>query len=407
MQDLDSKSPPVSPKWDPTMKLVVGLTFVAIVAGLLIYFRSLIGPLLMAFVLSYLLHPIVEWLSSLTKLSWKGSVNIIYLVLVILLAASITGAGFALVQQIQNLILVVDRFLNNLPQIVADLSTQNYTVGPFELDMAQLELAMITERLLAYLQPVLGRMGTLVSTAATSVASTLGWMLFILIVSYFLLADASRVPKKLPYIQVPGYDEDLRRMGIELKRSWNAFLRGQLILISLAIISYTVLMSILGVRSALAIAILAGLSRFVPYLGPLTAWTVTALVAFFQSANYFGLDPWLYTLLVVGAAFLLDQIFDNLVSPKLFGSTLGIHPAAVLIAAILAANLIGLIGLVLAAPAVATVKLLGWYIVRKMLDQDPWPSIDEEGKQVTPSLHSRASRWLQARLLLLKQKDDK
>jgi predicted PurR-regulated permease PerM len=404
MEDQNAISPSASPKWGPTMKLIVGLTFVAIVAGLLIYFRSLIGPIILAFVLTYLLHPVADRLSALTKLSWKGSVNIIYLVLLILLAASITVAGFAVVQQIQNLILVVDRFLNNLPQIVADISTQTFTFGPFELDMAQLELGMITERLLAYLQPLLGRLGSLASTAATSAVSTLGWLLFILIISYFILADASRVPEKLPYIQIPGYDDDLRRMGKELKRSWNAFLRGQLILITLVIISYTILMSILGIRYALAIAILAGLSRFVPYIGPLTAWTVTALVAFFQPENYFGLDPWQYTLLVIGAAILLDQVFDNLVSPRLFGKTLGIHPAAVLITAILAANLIGLVGLILAAPAVATIKLIGSYTVRKMLDLDPWPSVDEQEKQFPTPWHSRAMKWVQQRIRILKQR---
>lgn len=395
-------SPQVSPKWGPTMKLIVGLTFVGIVAGLLVYFRGLIGPIILAFVLSYLLHPVAERLSTLTGLSWKSSVNIIYLVLLILLAASITVAGLAVVQQIQNLILVVERFLNNLPQIVADLSVRTFTLGPLVLDMAQFELGNITERFLAYLQPLLGRVGSLVSTAATSAAATLGWILFVMVISYFLLADASRVPTKLPYIQIPGYDEDLRRLGMELKRSWNAFLRGQLILITLVLISYIILMTTLGVRYAVAIAILAGLSRFVPYLGPLTAWTVTALVAFFQPFNYFGLDPLQYTLLVIIAAVVLDQIFDNLVSPRLFGNTLGIHPAAVLITALLAANLIGLIGLVLAAPAVATFKLIGRYVVRKMLDLDPWPIEDETERQPGISLQTRVLRWVQAQLRLLR-----
>ena len=398
MQDQNTLSPPASPKWGQTMKLIVGLTFVTIVAGLLIYFRSLIGPVIGAFVISYLLHPVADRLSTLTRLSWRGSVNIIYLVLLVILGASFTATGFAVVQQIQNLIQLIDRILVNLPETVANLSSQTYAFGPFVFDVAQLELGLITERLLSYLQPMLGQVGSLVSTAATSVASTLGWLLFILIISYFMLADASRVPEKLPYIQIPGYDDDLRRMGVELKRSWNAFLRGQMILITLVIISYTILMAILGMRFGLAIAILAGLSRFVPYIGPLVAWTVTALVAFFQPVNYFGLDPWQFTLLVIGAAILLDLIFDNLISPRLFGNTLGIHPAAVLITAILAANLIGLIGLVLAAPAVATIKLIGRYITRKMLDLEPWPGGDEEKKQITIPLHSRALKWLQVRI---------
>jgi hypothetical protein len=72
-------------------------------------------------------------------------------------------------------------------------------------------------------------------------------------------------------------------------------------------------------------------------------------------------------------SFILDQVFDNLISPRLLGEALGVNPAGVLIAAIVAANLIGIIGLVLAAPVLATLRLLSRYITRKMFDLDPWP----------------------------------
>jgi len=85
------------------------------------------------------------------------------------------------------------------------------------------------------------------------------------------------------------------------------------------------------------------------------------------------LEPFNYALLVLILAFLLDQIFDNLVSPRLLGDSLGVHPAAVLVAAIVAANLIGIIGLILAAPVLATMNLLSRYVFRKMIDLDPWP----------------------------------
>jgi predicted PurR-regulated permease PerM len=136
---------------------------------------------------------------------------------------------------------------------------------------------------------------------------------------------------------------------------------------------YTVIMSILGLNYALGIAILAGMARFIPYIGPLVTLVVASLVALLQGGNYFALPAWQYAILVVGLAVLTDQIMDNLVSPRIFGSTLGVHPAAVLIAAIIAANLIGLIGLVLAAPVVATLKLFGRYLIRKMLDLEPFP----------------------------------
>lgn len=387
---------PTSPNWGSNIKLIVGLTLAAIIVALLFYFRSIIGPILLSFIVTYLLHPVVDRLSRLTRLSWRGSVNLIYIVVFILLAASITLTMVAVVQQITNLFEVVRRFVENLPALVNELSTQVFILGPFELDLTQFDLVPLSERILAYLQPIINQIGGLVSTFATSAAATLGWILFILVISYFLLAEASQVPEKLLYVEIPGYDEDVRRLGIELRRVWNAFLRGQLILITIVIISYIVLMTILGVRYALAISILAGLSRFVPYLGPLTAWTVLGLVTFFQPSNYFGLEPWQYTLLVLIAAIVLDQAFDNLISPRVFGQTLGIHPAAVLIAALIAANLIGLIGLMLAAPTVATLKLLGRYTFRKMLDQDPFPLVEVEEKRPTTPFHVRASRRVQA-----------
>ena len=77
-------------------------------------------------------------------------------------------------------------------------------------------------------------------------------------------------------------------------------------------------------------------------------------------------------------AILTDQVFDNLVSPRILGQTMGVHPAAVLVAAIIAANLIGFIGLVLAAPVLATFIIVGRYALRKMLDLDPWEGIERE-----------------------------
>ena len=205
-------------------------------------------------------------------------------------------------------------------------------------------------------------------------------MVFVILVSYFILADASQVPGELVHVDIPGYNADVRRLGRELGKTWNAFLRGQLIILLLVVFLYTLLMTILGVHYAIAIALLAGIARFVPYIGPLTTWTVTVLVAFFQGGNYFGLIPLHYAILVVACALLLDQIFDNLIGPRIMGKSLGVHPAAVLVTAIICANLIGIIGLVLAAPVLASLKVLGRYITRKMLDLDPWADPKEEEK---------------------------
>jgi predicted PurR-regulated permease PerM len=178
---------------------------------------------------------------------------------------------------------------------------------------------------------------------------------------------------------------------------WNVFLRGQLLIMLLTIMIYTVVMTALGLRYSLAIAILAGLARFVPYIGPLVVWVITALVALFQGENYFGLQSWQYAAMVVVIALIIDQILDNLVNPRFMGKTLGVHPAAVLVAALVAANLIGIIGIVLAAPVLASMVLLTRYFSRKMFDIDPWPPTTQPVKRMEypwARLIHRLRAWL-------------
>lgn len=375
---MNESMPPTaqpSPPWNATTKLVVGLSVMAMFGGLVIYFRNIIGPLLLAFVLTYLLHPLTAWLSDKTRLSWRAASGIVFIVVVIVTFGSLIAAGVVVVQQFQSLIRVAQNFITTtLPQFLTDLSTQVYSIGPFVIDFRQLMLdpAAVSQQIINGLQPILGQAGNLLSTVATGAAGGLGWLMFILWMSYFLLADAGQVPDLLHYIRIPGYDYDIRRLGRELGRTWNAFLRGQVLIIGMVMFTNTVLMSVLGVRYALGIGILTGLARLVPYVGPLITSTLTALVAYFQTSNHFGLDPLYFALLVIGLAFVLDQIFDNLVSPSILGETLGVHPAAVLLAAIIAASLIGFTGLILAAPVLATLRILGRYVSRKMFNLEVW-----------------------------------
>lgn len=381
MAIIPPESEPSSPRWGPTTKLVVGLTLVAIVAALVVYFRGIIGPLLLAFILAYLFHPLAARLSRATRLNWRMSVNIIYLVLVILLIGFVALAGLTVVQQLQSLIEVIRDFVRfDLPDLLEQYSQLEISLDPlpFQFSLRQFDLQSVTDQIIGTLQGMLGRVGSLVGSLAGGAATTLGWGLFTILISYFLLADAGQFQKQLVSIEIPGYDQDLRRLGNDLMNIWNAFLRGQLIIFIMVIILYTLLLTILGVRFAFGIALMAGLARFVPYIGPLITWVVLGLVTLLQGSNHFGLPAWQFVILVLGLSMLLDQILDQIVTPRFLGQTLNVHPAAVLVAAIIMANLIGIIGLVLAAPVLATLKLLLRYTIRKMLDLDPWPETDQE-----------------------------
>jgi predicted PurR-regulated permease PerM len=373
-------APASSPSWGPTTKLVVALTVVAIAAWLIIQFHVILGPLLMAFVAAYLLSPVVNLLQRALHIGWSVGVGLIYAFILVFILAVLTLGGLGLVGQIQSLVAVVQDNLASLPSFVQTLSGQVFVFGPFRVDFSRLDMSQLSTQLLGVVQPLLGRTGTLLTAIASGAAQFLGWALFVWIVSYFVLLESGGLRSRMVHVDVPGYSDDIHRLGLELSRIWNAFLRGQIIIFILTVMAYTLVLGILGVRYALGIAVLAGLAKFVPYVGPFITWATLALVAYFQPGTLFGMSPLAYALLAVVLALLIDQTFDNVVAPRIIASALSVHPAAVLVAAIVAANLLGLVGVVVAAPMLATVALLWRYVLRKMLDADPWP----EGESPPP-----------------------
>ncbi|MBI5298061.1 MAG: AI-2E family transporter [Chloroflexi bacterium] len=375
-----------SPRWGATTKLVVALTFVAIIAALLIKFQFILSPLVLALLLAYLIQPVANLLQR-TRLSWNLSVSIIYLLIFLLLLGLLTVSGVGLVQQVQSVVTIAQDGLTKLPALIAEVSGKVYTFGPFQFDFSHLDLNDLSSQVLGMIQPLLSRTGSVLSTVASSAANFLGWTLFVLLVSYFTLLESGGLRDRILNLQIPVYADDVARLGRELGRIWNAFLRGQIIIFFLTVIIYTFVLGGLGVSYAVGLALLAGLARFVPYVGPAMNWLVLALVAYFQVYKIFGMEPLYYTLLVIGVALVIDQIFDNLISPRIMSDALKVHPAAVLVAAIIAANLFGILGVVVAAPILATVTLFWKYIMRKMLDLDPWP--DEEIRQPAPPPGSR------------------
>jgi predicted PurR-regulated permease PerM len=378
---------PTSPAWGTNTKLVIALTIVVIIGALLVKFQFIITPLLFALVLAYLFHPLAGFIQRKLHFSWSAAVGVIYFVIILLLLGLLTAGGVGLVQQAQSLINIVQNAVTTLPQLIENISSQVYQFGPFKVDFRVIDLQAISSQALGMAQTLLSRTGTLLSTVAGSAANFVGWTFFVILVSYFVLAESGGLRGQIVPLKIPGYTHDFERLARELGRTWNAFLRGQIIIFVIAVVVYSIILSVLGVHYALSLALVAGLARFVPYVGPAVNWTVLVLVSYFQTYKLFGLSPFYYTLLVLIIALVIDQIFDYIVSPRILSDSLKVHPAAVLVAAIVAANLFGLIGVVVAAPILATATLLWKYIMRKMLDMDPWT--EEEIHQPPPPPGSR------------------
>jgi predicted PurR-regulated permease PerM len=389
---MEPTQTPASPRWSTMTKLVVALTLVVILGALLVRFKFIIGPVAMAFILAYLFFPLASLINRKTRLSWALAVNLIYLIFILILLALLAWGGVGLIGQVQNLITAVQNYASQLPDFIQSLSQTVLKIGPFTLDFSTFDWQTIGNQVISYVQPALGKVGSLVGTLAGSAASTLGWLFFIVIVSYFFLLESGGLRDRILRVDIPGYSDDIHRLSQKLGLIWNAFLRGQIIIFITKVLIYTVLLGALGVSYAIAVSLIAGFASFLPYIGPAINWVVIGLVTYFQGSNPFNLPPLVFMLIVIVLAWIIDQVFDNLVSPRIMANTLKVHPAFVLIAAIVAANLIGILGVIIAAPLLATMQLVGRYTIRKLLDRDPWPKEEDVPSARTGSKWQRRVR---------------
>jgi Mg2+/Co2+ transporter CorB len=103
----------------------------------------------------------------------------------------------------------------------------------------------------------------------------------------------------------------------------------------------------------------------------------------------------------VGVSIVIDSMIDNFITPKIMSENLKVHPALVLVGAMIGLDFLGVIGIILASPVMATLKLFFTYILRKLTDQDPWEGLDhqdpeEKAKWVVflESLWAKIISWL-------------
>jgi predicted PurR-regulated permease PerM len=199
---------------------------------------------------------------------------------------------------------------------------------------------------------------------------------------------AIEIPKLSGYVsdvaQTPGYRKDAERLMRETGRIWSAYLRGQVILgLTIGFIVWIGLL-ILGVDNSGALGLLSGLLEFIPIIGPVIGAAAAMIVAFFQLDNCqgvlqlfaesgdCGLAAWQFTLIVLALMFVIQQVENNILVPRIVGEALDLHPLLVIISVFMGGSLAGILGAILAAPVAATLKLVGIYGWRKMFDDYPF-----------------------------------
>src|SRR5262245_23358305 len=121
---------PESPRWGALTKFLVALVVLVLLGSLLSRFQQLIPPLGLAFILAYLLTPVVEWVAARTHWKWGVAVTVVFLTIVLLLITLLTVAGIALVQEITGLYNVLAEILPELPERIQAILSQPIHFGP-------------------------------------------------------------------------------------------------------------------------------------------------------------------------------------------------------------------------------------------------------------------------------------
>ncbi len=360
------------PRWSRTTKQLVSATLM-VLSGLLIYsFRSILPPLIIAVLIAYLLAPLVGWLSQRLHIGRGLATAIIYLIGLGLMATAPAIAVPAIVGEVRDLQVNLDAIINRAIAWIDQLD--HIQVFDYVIPLPEVEIPTFSfDKAVSLLQQAISPLAGGAVSVVITVASGVGWIVFIAVISFYLLVDAERIAPAMIALVPPLYREEVARLIEQIDRTWSAFLRGQIILCLVIGVVTAVAMSAIGIKFALALGIVAGLLELIPNLGPFLAAIPAVLLALFQGSSYLPMSNLWVAVLVAGIYMLIQSIENNLLVPRIIGSSLNLHPLVVIVGVLAGATLGGILGALLAAPVMATLRDVIRYLYCKLADLDPFP----------------------------------
>ena len=317
--------------------------------GWLIYLLSpVLMPFVFAAILAYLGDPLTDKLETY-RLSRTQAVIVVFLAMALVLV-------FVLFTLLPQLEVQIANFIGNLPAYAESL---NRVVLPWLEQRFGITIKPIANNeLIAIVQNHWERAGGIVTTTMSSLTRSggviLSWLvnlLLIPVVTFYLLRDWDILVAKI-YDLLPRRIAPLTaKLASEVNTVLSAFLRGQFyVMLALGCI-YSVGLWVVGLDLALLIGMVAGLVSFVPYLGALIG-IISACIAALVQFHELG------QLISVAVVFLIGQTLEGTVlTPKLVGDKIGLHPVAVIFSVMAGGQLFGFLGILLALPVASIVMV--------------------------------------------------
>jgi predicted PurR-regulated permease PerM len=331
---------------------------------LLYLLAPVVTPFAASAALAYLGDPLVDRLERLRILRWPISrtvaVTAVFLLMLVILLALLLIIIPLLVEQLRHLFERVPAWMGwlvdtALPWLQARLGLESITLDADSLKEAARGYWKEAGKAL------LGVLGT-VSAGGQAVLSWLMNLLLIPVVTFYLLRDWDRLVEGVRTLLPRAAEPTASRLTREIDAVLGAFIRGQLMVMLALGMLYAVGLWLVGLDLAFIIGMAAGMLSIVPYLGTLVGVVAAVTAALFQFQDV------LHPVLAL-AVFAVGQSLEGMVlTPKLVGDRVGLHPVAVIFAVLAGGQLFGFLGVLLALPVASALNVLVRYAHQRYRD---------------------------------------
>lgn len=318
------------------------------------FISTLFAPVVIAGFLFYLFDPVVRLLMHLKvkqkKLSRTWSVAIVFLILIGLVVLAAAVAIPLLVSQIGDLIGQTPHYLKDLQQLGNHYYHQLNELEWFKQLKINNYLAELQNNFLKWLKSLAGSLTTSLGTIIGKITSITVTIVTVPFILFYMLKDGHRLVPNIQKAFPAKHEEQVAELLEKLNQTLSKYIAGQaiecLFVASFISLGYW----LIGLPYAFLLGIFAGMTNIIPYLGPYIGIFPALILAMTVSNQV--------VLLVIIVCVVIQQVDGNLIYPNVIGKSLNIHPLTIIILLLVAGNLAGLLGMILAVPVYAVLKVV-------------------------------------------------
>lgn len=345
--------------WSLSFRYVTGILIFLALVWFLYYARVALEPLIVAAFIAYMVNPAVILLTMHTRLSRRAAVNIVYftsLALLIFLPAILTPIFF---EQLKN----VARDL-----LAAMDSLQGTLSKPVEVAGMSLDLKPIAEGVLRFRHNAGAPLPEDAFHMLESTSRGAIWLLVIIVCVYLFLAEWQHMREWMIDLAPGRYRHELRELYQRVRTVWMSYLRGQLLLMFIVGIVFTIAWMIIGIPGALVLGVVAGLFTLVPDVGPFLAVALAMAVALLEGSSWIPLPNFWVMMIVLAVYLVLISIKNFWLRPVVMGRSVNMNEGLVLVVILVATVLNGILGALLVVPVLASAVIIIDYLIKGIVN---------------------------------------